>query len=335
MKADYVIKRVLLFVAVVWLAATINFFIPRIGGRDPVLEKLISEAALNQGFLQTGYQQMAEEYQKKFGLDQPLIFQYFTFLRDTASLKLGSSISQFPVTVNELLVNAMPWTIGMLGTATVMAFGVGSFLGAYISWRGAPNFVKAFVPALFTISAIPYYLLGLVLLYIFAFTLSWFPIFGGYDAGTFPEWSVSFIANILKHSFLPALSIVLAGIGFWALGMRAMMVTMQGEDYMVQADALGLKDRRIFWKYAVRNAILPQSTAFALSLGHVVSGAVLVEVIFGYPGIGSLLFLAIREFDYFVISGIVLIVIVAIALAMMIIDLVYPLIDPRITYAKA
>ena len=316
MKADYVIKRVLLFVAVVWLAATINFFIPRIGGRDPVLEKLISEAALNQGFLQTGYQQMAEEYQKKFGLDQPLIFQYFTFLRDTASLKLGSSISQFPVTVNELLVNAMPWTIG-------------------ISWRGAPNFVKAFVPALFTISAIPYYLLGLVLLYIFAFTLSWFPIFGGYDAGTFPEWSVSFIANILKHSFLPALSIVLAGTGFWALGMRAMMVTMQGEDYMVQADALGLKDRRIFWKYAVRNAILPQSTAFALSLGHVVSGAVLVEVIFGYPGIGSLLFLAIREFDYFVISGIVLIVIVAIALAMMIIDLVYPLIDPRITYAKA
>ena len=128
-----------------------------------------------------------------------------------------------------------------------------------------------------------------MLLYIFAFTLSWFPIFGGYDAGTFPEWSVSFILNILKHSFLPALSIVLAGIGFWALGMRAMMVTMQGEDYMVQADALGLKDRRIFWKYAVRNAILPQSTAFALSLGHVVSGAVLVEVIFGYPGIGSLL----------------------------------------------
>ena len=335
MRADYVIKRVALFLIVIWLAATINFFVPRIGGRDPVLEKLISEAALNQGFLQTGYQQMAKEYQKKFGLDRPIMVQYFTFLGDTARFKLGHSISQYPVTVNELLRDAMPWTIGMLGTATVMAFGLGTFLGAFISWRGAPNYVKALVPALFAISAIPYYLLGLVLLYIFAFNVSWFPIFGGYDAGTFPEWSWSFIANILKHSFLPALSIVLAGIGFWALGMRAMMVTMQGEDYMVQADALGLKSKRIFWKYAVRNAILPQSTALALSLGHVVSGAVLVEVIFGYPGIGSLLFLAIREFDYFVISGIVLMVILAIALAMLVIDLIYPLIDPRITYQKA
>jgi len=335
MRADYVIKRVALFFIVVWLAITLNFFIPRFGGRDPVLEKLVSEAALNQGFLQTGYRQMAAEYQKKFGLDRPLIIQYFTFLGDTARFRLGSSISQFPVTVNELLANAMPWTIGMLGTATVIAFAVGSFLGAYISWRGAPSYVKFLVPALFTISAIPYYLLGLVLLYIFAFNVSWFPIFGGYDAGTIPNWSLDFILNIARHSFLPALSIILAGIGFWALGMRAMMVTMQGEDYMVQADAMGLKGQRIFWRYAIRNAILPQSTALGLSLGHVVSGSVLVEVIFGYPGLGSLLYLAIKEFDYFVISGIVLMVILAIAIAMLVLDLIYPLIDPRITYQKA
>ncbi len=335
MRAEYVIKRIALFVVVVWLAATINFFVPRIGGRDPVIEKLINEAAVNAGYLQSGYQQMAAEYQKKFGLDRPLILQYFSFLGDTASLNLGHSISQYPVTVNQLLVDAMPWTIGMLGTATMLAFVLGSFLGAYISWRGAPTFVKSLVPALFTLSAVPYYLLGLILLYVLAFKVSWFPIFGGYDIATFPAWDFAFVVNVLKHSFLPALSIVLAGVGFWALGMRAMMVTMQGEDYMVQADALGLRDRRIFWKYAVRNAILPQSTALALSLGHVVSGAVLVEVIFGYPGIGTLLYLAIREFDYFVISGIVLMVILAIALAMLLMDLVYPLIDPRITYQRA
>ena len=140
---------------------------------------------------------------------------------------------------------------------------------------------------------------------------------------------------MLHHSTLPALSIILASIGFWALGMRAMMVTTQGEDYMTFAEAKGLKDRTLFCRYAIRNALLPQTTALALTLGHIVSGAVLVEVVFAYPGIGTVLYHAIREFDYFLIQGIIFLIIVSIALATLILDLIYPLLDPRITYRRA
>jgi len=334
-RAGYVIRRLALVLAVVWLAASVNFFVPRIGGRDPIIEKLLQEAQFRSGHLDSGYREMAAEYGKKFGLDQPLYKQYVRYLTDTVQFKFGASISQYPVTVNELLANTVPWTVGLLGVATIVSFGLGTFLGALVSWGRTPIYLKALIPAFFTLSAIPYYLLGLVLLYFFAFKASWFPIFGGYEAGTLPSYSLDFILNVLRHATLPALSIVLVGIGFWALGMRAMMVTMQGEDYMVQAEAKGLNERRIFWRYAIRNAILPQSTSLALSLGHIVSGAVLVEVIFGYPGVGSLLFLAIREFDYFVITGIVFMVIVAIALAMLLMDLIYPVLDPRIKYSAA
>ena len=186
-----------------------------------------------------------------------------------------------------------------------------------------------------TLSAIPYYLLGLVLLYFFAFQTQWLPIFGGYSPGVIPKLTLPFVLDIVRHSILPALSIVLAAIGFWALGMRAMMVTVQGEDSMLFAEAKGLKDRTLFLRYALRNALLPQATSLALALGQILSGAVLVEVVFAYPGIGSVLYHAIRDFDYFLIQGIVFTIIVSIGLATLILDIIYPLVDPRITYAKA
>ena len=174
--------------------------------------------------------------------------------------------------------------------------------------------------------------MGIVLLYIFAFKIPIFPLFGGFSTQKIPNLSWDFALDILHHSILPAFSIVLAQVGFWAMGMRSMMVTIQGEDYMLQAEAKGLKDQRIFYRYAMRNAILPQVTGLALNLGTIISGAILVEIVFSYPGVGSALLLAVRGFDWFVIQGIVFLVIVSVAFTMLIIDLIYPLLDPRINY---
>jgi peptide/nickel transport system permease protein len=202
-----------------------------------------------------------------------------------------------------------------------------------MGWAHSPTSVRVLAAPLLTLSAIPYYLLGLILIYLFAFLVKLFPLGGGYSVGSAVDFSnPDFLIDAFKHAILPALSIVLADLGGWALGMRAMMVTVQGEDYMTLAEAKGLNPNRIFMRYGVRNAILPQVTSLALSIGRIVSGALLVEVVFAYPGVGSLLFEAIRRFDYFVIYGVAFMVIVAIGLATLILDLLLPVLDPRITY---
>jgi peptide/nickel transport system permease protein len=190
------------------------------------------------------------------------------------------------------------------------------------------------MPPILMMTAIPYFLLGLILVYIFGFYLGVFPMFGGYTPGTIPSRTFGFYLDVVWHSILPALSILLVGLGFWAMGMRAMMVMNQGEDYVIYADAMGLRDRTIFARYAIRNALLPQVTALALTLGAIVGGAVLVEVIFGYPGIGSVLYQGIRGSDFYLVQGIIFVVIVSIGLATLILDIIYPLLDPRITYRR-
>ncbi len=224
----------------------------------------------------------------------------------------------------------MPWTIGLLLTTTVLAFLIGTVLGALTVWQQAPRLFQLLVPLLMIFSAIPFYLIGLTLIYVFANLLQWLPLGGGMGIRTMPSLSLSFVMEILYHSILPALSILLASVGVWALSMRGMMVTVQGEDYMTFADALGLSNRRRFLQYGLRNAILPQVTLLALSLGHVLSGSILVELVFGYPGVGQQLFRAITNLDYFVIYGIVLVLICALAIAMLVVDLIYPLLDPRV-----
>jgi peptide/nickel transport system permease protein len=258
-----------------------------------------------------------------------------TYLGDVARLDFGYSIANYPRTVVSILADSVPWTIGLLLTTTVLAFTIGTLAGALLPWPRAPGFIQFLFPPLLTLSAIPFFLLGLVLIYLFAFRLRVFPLFGGYSPGTFPALNLSFALDVLRHSVLPALSILLASLGFWALGMRGMMVTVEGEDYMTFAEAAGLKDRTLFFTYGLRNALLPQTTALGLSLGHVLSGALLVEVIFSFPGIGAVLYNAIRQFDYFLIQGIVFTIVLGVTLATLILDLIYPLLDPRITYHRA
>ncbi|HSB77633.1 MAG TPA: ABC transporter permease [Candidatus Methylomirabilis sp.] len=334
MRADYLARRFGVFLLIVWLAATLNFFLPRLSGQDPVRATLLQQAQLG-GYVQAGLEAMVKEYEQRFGLDKPLWRQYLTYLQDVSRLNFNYSISNYPRTVDEIIAEAIPWTVGLLGTTTVLAFGIGTFLGALLAWPRAPRWMRYLMPPLWAFHAIPFFLLGLILMYLLAFQIKLLPMIGGYTAGSFPGLTLEFTLDVIKHSILPALSIVLVATGGWALAMRGMMVTTQGEDYVTFAEAKGLKSLTIFLRYCVRNAILPQTTALALALGQILSGAVLVEVIFNYPGIGTLLFRAIRENDHFLIQGIVFMVILALGLATLILDVIYPLLDPRITYRKA
>lgn len=334
MQLFYIARRFGVFLVIVWLAATLNFFLPKLSGQDPVRTKLMQEASLG-GYVHAGIEDMVKQYQEKFGLDKPLWRQYLSYVDDVLHGDLNYSISNYPITVASMIRDAVPWTIGLLGLTTLFSFVTGTILGALLAWPGAPRWMRYLMPPLWALHAIPFFLLGLVLMYLFAFQFQFFPIFGGYSAGASPGLTWRFVFDVLRHAILPALSIVLVSVGGWALAMRGMMVTTMGEDYVTFAEAKGLRSATIFTRYCIRNAILPQTTGLALALGQILSGAVLVEVIFGYPGIGALLFQAIKENDFFLIQGIVFTVIVALGFATFLLDIVYPWLDPRISYRRA
>ena len=333
MRLTYFAKRLGLFVLILWLASTVNFVLPRLGGQDPVRAQLGAQAAMG-GNSQVGMRQMIEEYDRRFGLDKPLWQQYLTYLGDTARLEFNFSMSAYPTKVTDLIGRSLPWTICLLSVTTLLAWSIGTVVGALLAQRNAPRLLQFILPPILTLSAIPFFLLGLLLIYFLGFQLRWFPLAGGYDQGLLPALDPKIVVNMIYHSILPALSIILASIGFWTLGMRGVMVTALGEDYLIFAEAKGLKRRTVFLRYAIRNALLPQLTALALTLGNIVSGAVLVEVIFQYPGVGSLLYQAIRSSDFFLIQGVVFMIIVSIGFATLVLDLIYPALDPRITYAR-
>lgn len=327
MSWSYLCRRLLMFAAVLLCATTINFIVPRLAPGDPtaaVLEQLTSR-----GQQVEGAADIVATYRAQFGLDDPILVQYFRYLGNTLSFNLGSSISYFPQKVSSAILSALPWTIGLLAVSTFIAFVLGSLIGALLVWPRSSRSIRLAAPVLMVMSAIPYYLLALVILYVFAIWTGWFPLGGAY--GSLPTgFNISTVADILYHAFLPGLSIVLAGVGFWALGMRGAMINVLGEDYLMLAEARGLKDRRIFFRYAMRNALLPQVTSLAIALGTAVSGSVLVEVAFNYPGIGYLLYNALRSSDYFLVQGVSFFLVLTVALAVLILDILYPLLDPRI-----
>jgi peptide/nickel transport system permease protein len=233
-----------------------------------------------------------------------------------------------------MIARSAPWTIGLLTVATLIAFGLGTLFGALMAWPKTSRIALGLSPLFMTLSASPYYLVGMLFIYLIAMRWKLLPVGGAYTAGANLTWSWKMALDIGRHAILPGASIVLSGIGAWGLGMRAMMTTTLGEDYLHMAEAKGLKPQTIFKDYALRNALLPQVTSLAISLATVMSGAVLVEVIFGYPGVGNLLFKAIAGNDYFVIQGISLFIILSIGIVLLALDLIYPLIDPRIKYQR-
>lgn len=320
----------MVFVLVVWVAASLNFVILRLAPGDPVAGMLTRMA--QQGGSVASSDEIIRAYRQTFGLDEPLAVQYVKYVASFARLDFGLSLSNFPTPVSTIIGAALPWTVGLLAASTLIAFGVGTLLGALLAWRSTPRVLRLMLPALMLAAAVPYYLLAILLLAIFAFGLHLFPVGGTAAIGAPEATGLARVGEILGSSFLPALSIVLVGLGGWMLGMRALMVSVLGSDYLMMAEAKGLTGRRVLFSYAIRNAILPQVTVLALSLGTIVSGAVLVEVIFSYPGLGSTLYRAIQNADYTLIQGITFILVLAVGLAILVLDLLYPLLDPRIRY---
>ena len=329
MYLDYVLRRFGVMLLVFALAVTINFLLPRLAPGDPV-EQQLNQLVASSGGQVGDVREMVESYRRRFGLDQPLWRQYLDYWALVLSLDLGFSIANYPERVADTMLGAMPWTIGLLGTATLLSFALGTLLGGLLAWPRAPRWLGWFAAPFLLLSAIPYFLIGGILLFVCAILYRWFPAGGGFPFDASPGFDLATLAGIAWHATLPALSIVVAQIGAWAIGMRGMLVSVLGEDYIALAEAKGLGERRIFLWYALRNALLPQMTKLALTLGHIVSGAILVEVIFSYPGIGYRLYQAIQSKDFFVIQGIVLVLSLSIALTMFLLDLLYPLIDPRI-----
>jgi len=327
----YVLRRLANFLLVIFLAVTVNFLIPRLMPGDPIEQKLSGLMATSGG--QGGdITAIVAAYREKFGLDQPLWRQYLNYWNDLFHFELGYSLVNYPETVAQSVSSALPWSVGLVGTATLISFVIGSLLGGILAWPRFPRWMRRLTPYLMIISAVPYFLIGFLLIYFLAVIWHVFPAGGGYEFGKPLAFSMESITNILYHAVLPATSIIVAGIGSWALGMRGMVVSLLGEDYIMLARAKGLSEWQIFSRYGLRNSLLPQATALALALGYVVSGAILVEVVFSYPGIGFKLYQAIQTKDFFVIQGIVLVLIFAVAINLLIMDLIYPLLDPRITY---
>jgi peptide/nickel transport system permease protein len=329
----YVLRRLGMFVLTIWLASTLIFMIPRLMPGDPVaamLSRLTSQAGRVENAAA-----MIEAWQERFGLNESMIVQYGRFLRNSATFDLGFSQAYFPARVQDLVASAMPWTIGLLVLATAISFTIGNLIGALLAWRRTPSLVRAFLPITLSLTAIPFFMLGILFIYLFAFGLGWFPATGAYARGVEPGGNWQFIQSVLQHGTLPAFSMVVASMGFWALGMRGMMIMTEGENYMVLAEAKGLRPQRLFWRHGVRNAVLPQVTALALTMGSFVGGQIVVEYIFGWPGICYLLYQGIVNSDFALIQGVVFILIVATALAVLFIDLIYPLLDPRISYRRS
>lgn len=333
MPIGYLLSRTAQLLPIVFIAVTINFMIPRLIPGDPIEAALQTRIAMT-GSMDANVAEIAAIYRAKFGLDKPVWQQYLNYWADILQLNLGVSLADFPQPVISKVRSALPWTLGLLGVSTLMSFSIGTVLGALAAWPRAPRFVRALLPPFMLMSAVPFFLLAILLMSLFAVELRIFPPGGGFDPITMIRFNLGSILDILYHAILPSMSLVLGGIGAWALGMRAMMVTTLGEDYITFAEAKGLPPRRIFLWYGLRNALLPQVTHLAIALGSILSGAVLVEAMFSYPGLGGLLFGAIAGKDYFVIQGIVLMLIVALALSLLIVDLVYPWVDPRIRYQK-
>lgn len=327
--ATYIGRRLIQFVLVVFIAGSINFFVPRLIPGDPIAGAIARMQA-------TGTSEsldaaaLKEIWDKRFGFDQPLLDQYLGYWQDTVRGDFGLSLVNFPQPVIDKITEALPWSVGLLVVATLIAFVAGSLLGALLVWPRSPRFMGAFAAPMLLLSTIPYYLLAILLIYFFAVAWRIFPAAQGFSPTLIPGLNLTTAIDIAQHAFLPALSIVLGAAGFWALGMRSLMVNVLGEDFITYAESKGLSQRRVFLRYGMRNALLPQVTALALALATVVSGAILVEAIFSYPGLGGLLFTAVLGKDIFVINGIVFVLIFTLAVTVLIIDLIYPLIDPRI-----
>ncbi|CAL9372936.1 Dipeptide transport system permease protein DppB [Streptomyces sp. enrichment culture] len=322
----YFARKIGFYLVALWAALTLNFFIPRMMPGNPV-DTLMAKLQQRGGTVDPAAR---KAYELLLGADrsEPLFQQYASYLGNVFRGDFGVSVSAYPARVSEVIGQSLPWTIVLVGMATLISFVLGLLLGTVVGWRRG-YWLDSVVPVTTVLAAVPYFWLALVLAALLSTTLHWFPLLGGYDVALQMGWNWEFVSSAVYHGTLPALTVVISSVGGWLLGMRNMMVSTVSEDYMLTARAKGLRNRRIMVRYAARNAVLPSVAGFATSLGFVVSGSVVTEQVFSYPGVGTRLLQAVQNNDYALMQGIFLVITVAVLGANLLVDLLYGVIDPR------
>lgn len=320
----YLLRRFGFYVVALWAALSLNFLIPRLMPGDPVL--------LLVGRLQGQVDPRAiQALRLQFGLDNSSLWsQYVHYLSDLFHGNMGVSITYFPTPVTDVIGLGLRWTLVLVGVSAILSFFIGTLMGAVAAWRRGSWFDNVVSPLTTFLSAIPYFWFALIALYVLGFLLKWFPLTGAYSLDTTPGANGPFLLSAAYHAILPAATIVISSMAGWMLGMRNAMLSTLAEDYVLMAQAKGLAERRVMLTYAARNAILPNITGFALSLGFVIAGALLTEIVFSYPGLGYILLQGVQSDDFPLMQGIFLLIAIAVLCANFLADVCYTVLDPRV-----
>lgn len=322
----YILQKLGFYLVAFWAALTVNFFLPRLLPGNPV-DIMLSRLA-QRGPVSPEARE-AVELMLGTNTEAPLIVQYWQYLGKLFSFDLGTSVAYFPASVTDIIGQTLPWTIGLIGIATVISFVIGVSLGMLAGWKRG-SWLDNLIPVTTMLQSVPYFWLALILLFVLGGMWQIFPINGGYNVyETRPGWNWDFIVSVVYYGTLPALTIVISSVGGWMLGMRNMMVSTLSDDYILTAEAKGLRPMRIMTTYAARNAVLPSVAGFAISLGFVVAGSIVTEAVFSYPGIGSALLNAVGNNDYSLMQGLFLVITLSVLGANLLVDLLYSFIDPR------
>src|SRR5579875_1417275 len=321
----YLARRGGLFLITLWAALTVNFAIPRLmpgNEADAVLSTFrgINPAAVHALDIEFG-----------INIHQSLVSSYLQYLGNCLTGNFG--ITALGISVKSAIISAMPWTLGLVGVTTIIAFAIGTVVGILSAWWRGGKLDGLLPPFLFIVSTLPVFVIGLLLLYLFAGVLNWLPQSGNYDIGATPGFNLSFMWDVFKHALLPGISLVVVTAGLWVYSMRNNMVTTIAEDYVKMARAKGLKDGRVMSGYAGRNAILPNLTGFAMQIGYVLGGSIAIEYLFSYPGLGYLFYTSTTDHDLPLMQGLFLFYTLAVLVCVLLADLFTAVLDPRMREA--
>jgi len=328
----FLLRRAGFYLIALWAALSFNFVIPRLMPGNPVTAYLAKLQTTNI----THAQILAIQKMLGFNPDASIGQQYVEYLNAVLHGDLGIATSQYPTRVGDILARSLPWTVGLVGSSLFLSFLIGTLIGMVMAWKRGSWYDTTVPPLLTFFSAVPYFWMALALAFIFGVNLGWFPSSDGYDVyTTTPGWNLDFISSAVQHSILPVVTLVVGSLAQWVLTMRNTMVTTLSEDYVLMARAKGLPERRTMFNYAARNAILPSVTSFSISLGLVVSGSLLTEIVFNYPGIGYALYTAVFQSDYALLEGCFMVIALAVLIANFASELVYVFLDPRVRQGRS
>ena len=328
----YLIPRLIAYVLVIWLGITIVFLIPRLTPTDPVMA-MIGQMRARGATLEPGaMDEIIADLTEMYGLEGSWLDQYWAFWGRLFRGDFGVSFFNFPTRVNQLIATALPWTLGLLLTTTAISWTSGNIIGGLAGYYARKGWSRTLDAVAMVVRPLPYYIFAFALLLLLAWVVRLFPVTGGSSLGAIPTFTWAYIKDVLWHSALPALSMVILGSAVNFQTMKLIVQNVNAENFVQYAKLGGVKEGRIVSKYVIRNALLPQVTGLALSLGQIFSGALITEIVFSYPGLGMLLYNSVVRADYNLIMGITMLSIVGITTAILIVDLTYPLFDPRVRY---